>query len=58
MHLTVKWPFIAGALDECERNNDVRVIVITGAGKAFSAGQDIMKLLHLKSQEYKKLKKL
>jgi 2-(1,2-epoxy-1,2-dihydrophenyl)acetyl-CoA isomerase len=29
------------ALDECEKNDEVRVIVITGEGKAFCAGQDL-----------------
>jgi 2-(1,2-epoxy-1,2-dihydrophenyl)acetyl-CoA isomerase len=29
------------ALDECERNDEVRAIVITGEGKAFCAGQDL-----------------
>lgn len=29
------------ALDECERNEEVRVIVITGAGRAFCAGDDL-----------------
>ena len=28
-------------LDDCETNNDVRAIVITGEGKAFCAGQDL-----------------
>ena len=28
-------------LDDCEHNNDVRSIVITGNGKAFCAGQDL-----------------
>lgn len=28
-------------LDDCETNNDVRAIVITGGGKAFCAGQDL-----------------
>lgn len=28
-------------LDECERNKDIRAIYITGAGKAFCAGQDL-----------------
>ncbi len=28
-------------LDECEKNDDVRAIVITGEGKAFCAGQDL-----------------
>jgi 2-(1,2-epoxy-1,2-dihydrophenyl)acetyl-CoA isomerase len=29
------------ALDDCEQNDDVRAIVITGEGKAFCAGQDL-----------------
>ena len=29
------------ALDECEKNDEVRVILITGEGKAFCAGQDL-----------------
>ena len=29
------------ALDECEKNDDVRAIIITGEGKAFCAGQDL-----------------
>jgi len=28
-------------LDDCENNNDVRAIVLTGKGKAFCAGQDL-----------------
>lgn len=28
-------------LDECQRNNEIRCVDITGAGKAFSAGQDL-----------------
>ena len=28
-------------LDECEKNPEVRAIVITGSGKAFCAGQDL-----------------
>ncbi|HAP01093.1 MAG TPA: 2-(1,2-epoxy-1,2-dihydrophenyl)acetyl-CoA isomerase [Bacteroidetes bacterium] len=29
------------ALKECEKNKDVRVVVLTGAGKAFCSGQDL-----------------
>jgi 2-(1,2-epoxy-1,2-dihydrophenyl)acetyl-CoA isomerase len=32
------------SLDDCASNTEVRCIVITGAGKAFSAGQDIAEL--------------
>ncbi len=32
-------------LDECETNEDVRCVYITGAGKAFCAGQDISELV-------------
>ena len=31
-------------LDECENNDEVRCVLITGAGKAFCAGQDIAEL--------------
>lgn len=32
-------------LDECERNISVRCVYITGAGKAFSAGQDLAEVI-------------
>lgn len=32
------------ALDDCEDNNDIRAIYITGVGKAFSAGQDLQEV--------------
>jgi 2-(1,2-epoxy-1,2-dihydrophenyl)acetyl-CoA isomerase len=32
------------ALDDCKMNNDIRVIVIIGEGKAFCAGQDISEI--------------
>lgn len=32
---------LQGVLDDCEANNDVRAIVLTGNGKAFCAGQDL-----------------
>ncbi len=33
------------ALDQCERDESVRVICITGQGKAFSAGQDLQEAI-------------
>ncbi|MCP3905208.1 MAG: 2-(1,2-epoxy-1,2-dihydrophenyl)acetyl-CoA isomerase [Planctomycetes bacterium] len=35
---------LAGALKQAQRDRDVRVVVITGAGKAFSSGQDLGEL--------------
>ena len=32
---------ILGALKQCSRNNDIRAVMITGAGKAFSSGADL-----------------
>jgi 2-(1,2-epoxy-1,2-dihydrophenyl)acetyl-CoA isomerase len=36
MHMDVR-----GALDEVQQNGGVRVLVITGAGRAFCTGQDL-----------------
>ncbi|BDB99273.1 enoyl-CoA hydratase/isomerase family protein [Saccharolobus caldissimus] len=33
------------ALDELENNNDVKIVIITGNGRAFSAGADIKEML-------------
>ena len=30
-------------LDECENDNSIRCVYITGAGKAFCAGQDLIR---------------
>ena len=35
---------LQGILDDCETNNDIRAIVITGSGKAFCAGQDLQEV--------------
>ena len=32
------------ALDECENNNAARCVLISGAGKAFCAGQDLAEI--------------
>jgi len=32
---------LQGILEDCEKNNEVRAIVLTGNGKAFCAGQDL-----------------
>ena len=33
------------ALDELENNNDVKIVIITGNGRAFSAGADVKEML-------------
>lgn len=42
---------LAQAIDELEQNNAVRVVVITGAGKAFVAGADIAYMSKLTAEE-------
>ena len=37
---------LQNTLDQCEQNNEVRAIVLTGAGKAFCAGQDLKEVTH------------
>jgi len=43
------WREIYQCLDMAEKDEDVRVVVITGAGRAFSAGDDIKEVLTLKT---------
>ncbi|MBN2058984.1 MAG: enoyl-CoA hydratase/isomerase family protein [Deltaproteobacteria bacterium] len=38
---TEQWKAVAAELDAARENDDVNVVVITGAGKDFSAGQDL-----------------
>ena len=45
------------ALDECEKNDDVRAIVITGEGKAFCAGQDLAEATNPNGPELKMIVK-
>ena len=35
---------LAALIDECERNDDVRVLVLTGVGKGFCSGGDVTKM--------------
>jgi 2-(1,2-epoxy-1,2-dihydrophenyl)acetyl-CoA isomerase len=42
-------------LDECEANNEVRSIYITGEGKAFCAGQDLAEAIDPKQTELNKI---
>ena len=35
---------LQNVLDECANNDNVRAVLLTGAGKAFCAGQDIAEL--------------
>lgn len=45
------------ALDECEKNEEVRAIVITGEGKAFCAGQDLAEATDPNGPELKSIVK-
>ncbi len=43
------------ALDDCENNNEVRAIYLTGEGKAFCAGQDLAEAIDPKQTELPKI---
>jgi enoyl-CoA hydratase/3-hydroxyacyl-CoA dehydrogenase len=43
------WQELYEALDMAERDEDIRVVVITGAGRAFSAGDDIKEVASFES---------
>ena len=43
------------ALDDCEKNDEVRAIVITGEGKAFCAGQDLAEAMDPDGPELKSI---
>lgn len=42
-------------LDECKKNKEVRAVYITGAGKAFSAGQDLAEVVDTESPGMKRI---
>jgi 2-(1,2-epoxy-1,2-dihydrophenyl)acetyl-CoA isomerase len=43
------------SLDECKKNTAIRVVYITGAGKAFSAGQDLAEVVDPEGPGMKKI---
>lgn len=43
------------ALDRCEKDDSIRCVQITGAGKAFSAGQDLYEVVDPNGLELKKI---
>ncbi len=43
---------LLAALDDCDRNSAVRVVILTGAGKAFCAGMDLEGLRSLATQSH------
>ena len=45
----ILWLELYQALEKAEKDNDVRVVVITGAGRAFSAGDDIKDVASLQN---------
>lgn len=45
------WKEINAALDDIEKDNEVRVVILTGEGKAFSAGDDITEFGQLAQNE-------
>ena len=44
-----QYELLAGALNNADTNDDVRVVVLTGAGAAFSSGQDLKEMMELAS---------
>ena len=44
-----QYELLAGALNNAGTNDDVRVVVLTGAGAAFSSGQDLKEMMELAS---------
>lgn len=46
---------LQAALDECEQDESIRCIVLTGAGKGFCAGQDLSEASDIASLDFKKM---
>lgn len=46
---------LQGKLDECEKNQEVRAIYLTGEGKAFCAGQDLAEAIDPEQTELEKI---
>ena len=44
-----QYELLAGALNNADTNVDIRVVVLTGAGAAFSSGQDLKEMMELAS---------
>jgi 2-(1,2-epoxy-1,2-dihydrophenyl)acetyl-CoA isomerase len=42
-------------LDECEKNDEVRCIVLTGTGKAFCAGQDLAEASDVQTTDFERI---
>ena len=44
-----------GYLDACEKDNNIRCIYITGAGKGFCSGQDLSEAMNPTPEEFEKM---
>ena len=44
-----QYELLAGALNNADTNDEVRVVVLTGAGAAFSSGQDLKEMMEIAS---------
>ena len=46
---------LQGYLDECEKDNEVRCIYLTGAGKGFCSGQDLAEAVNPTPEEFERM---